>query len=37
MILYDSAPVTGPEHGAEAMRKVQEFAARHADNPELPR
>lgn len=36
VILYDSAPVTGPEHGAEAMRKVQEFAARHADNPELP-
>ncbi len=36
VILYDSAPVTGPEHGAEAMRKVQEFAARHADNPDLP-
>ena len=35
-ILYDSAPVTGPEHGAEAMRKVQEFAARHAGNPGLP-
>ncbi|MFG2374747.1 alpha/beta fold hydrolase [Streptomyces sp. NPDC048504] len=36
VILYDSAPVTGPEHGAEAMRKVQEFAARRADNPGLP-
>ena len=36
VILYESAPVTGPEHGAEAMRLVQEFAARHADNPALP-
>ncbi|MER5912585.1 alpha/beta hydrolase [Streptomyces sp. NPDC001982] len=36
VILYDSAPVTGPEHAAEAMRLVQLFAARHADNPELP-
>ncbi|WP_405846029.1 alpha/beta fold hydrolase [Streptomyces sp. NBC_01518] len=36
VILYDSAPVTGPEHGAEAMRKVQEFAARHAGNRGLP-
>lgn len=36
VILYDSAPVTGPEHGAEAMRLVQAFAARHADNPALP-
>jgi pimeloyl-ACP methyl ester carboxylesterase len=36
VILYDSAPVTGPEHGAEAMLQVQEFAARHADQPELP-
>ncbi|WP_328676532.1 alpha/beta fold hydrolase [Streptomyces sp. NBC_00343] len=36
VILYDSAPVTGPEHGAEAMRLVQEFAARHAENPGLP-
>ena len=36
VILYDSAPVTGPEHGAEAMRKVQEFAALHAGNPGLP-
>ncbi|MFF3398768.1 alpha/beta fold hydrolase [Streptomyces sp. NPDC002659] len=36
VILYDSAPVTGPEHAAEAMLQVQSFAARHADNPELP-
>ncbi|MET7488913.1 alpha/beta hydrolase [Streptomyces sp. NPDC005538] len=36
VILYDSAPVTGPEHGAEAMRQVQAFAERHADNPGLP-
>lgn len=36
IVLYDSAPVTGPEHGAEAMRKVEEFAARHAENPGLP-
>jgi len=36
IVLYESAPVTGPEHGAEAMRLVQEFAARHADHPELP-
>lgn len=36
VILYESAPVTGPEHGAEAMRLVQSFAERHADHPELP-
>ncbi|MFF9373500.1 alpha/beta fold hydrolase [Streptomyces griseoluteus] len=36
IVLYDSAPVTGPEHGAEAMGKVEEFAARHADHPGLP-
>jgi pimeloyl-ACP methyl ester carboxylesterase len=36
IILYESAPVTGPEHGAEAMRSVQEWAARHAGHPELP-
>jgi pimeloyl-ACP methyl ester carboxylesterase len=36
VILYESAPLTGPEHGAEAMRLVQEFAARHADQPDLP-
>ncbi|MFK4105112.1 alpha/beta fold hydrolase [Streptomyces sp. NPDC019531] len=36
VILYESAPLTGPEHGAEAVRMVQEFAARHAEHPELP-
>ncbi|MGI3227412.1 alpha/beta fold hydrolase [Streptomyces sp. GTA36] len=36
VILYDSAPLTGPEHGAEAMRLVQLFAERHADHPALP-
>ncbi|MDX2816677.1 alpha/beta hydrolase [Streptomyces sp. NPDC006207] len=36
IVLYDSAPVTGPEHGAEAMRMVEEFAARHAGHPGLP-
>ncbi|GAB2508275.1 alpha/beta hydrolase [Nocardia heshunensis] len=35
VILYEGAPVTGPEHGAEAMRRLQEFAAAHADRPEL--
>lgn len=36
VVLYDSAPVTGPEHGAEAMRMVGQFAERHADHPGLP-
>jgi proline iminopeptidase len=35
IVLYDSAPVTGPEHGAEAMRNVEEFTRRNAGNPEL--
>ncbi|MEC3952426.1 alpha/beta hydrolase [Nocardia sp. CDC153] len=35
VILYEGAPVTGPEHGAEAARRLQEFAAAHADRPEL--
>ncbi|MGW4244240.1 alpha/beta fold hydrolase [Nocardia sp. NPDC004722] len=35
VILYEGAPVTGPEHGAEATRRLQEFAAAHADRPEL--
>ncbi|MFD3461018.1 alpha/beta fold hydrolase [Nocardia fluminea] len=35
IILYEGAPVTGPEHGAEATRRLQEFAAAHADRPEL--
>lgn len=36
LILFESSPVTGAEHGAEAGRQVQAFAARNADNPELP-
>ena len=36
VILYESAPLTGPEHVAEAMAKVEIFARRNADNPELP-
>ncbi|MEV6338504.1 alpha/beta hydrolase [Nocardia vinacea] len=35
IILYEGAPVTGPEHGAEATRRLQEFAAAHADQPGL--
>jgi proline iminopeptidase len=36
LILCDSSPVTGDEHGAELIRQVQLFATRNADNPELP-
>lgn len=36
IVLYDSAPVTGAEHGAELMRSVEAFVARHAGHPELP-
>src|SRR6185295_7869227 len=36
LILYESAPLTGPEHGAEATRRIGEFVARNADNPEVP-
>ncbi|WP_433566137.1 alpha/beta fold hydrolase [Nocardia sp. CA-151230] len=35
VVLYEGAPVTGPEHGAEAGHRLQEFAAAHADRPEL--
>ncbi|MGW2014926.1 alpha/beta fold hydrolase [Streptomyces sp. NPDC001927] len=35
VVLYESAPVTGPEHGEELMRRVAEFAVRHAELPEL--
>ncbi|MFE9611363.1 alpha/beta fold hydrolase [Streptomyces sp. NPDC006012] len=35
VILYEGAPVTGPEHGEEAARRVQEFAAKHAGHPQL--
>jgi pimeloyl-ACP methyl ester carboxylesterase len=36
VVLYESSPLTGPEFMAEAMGNVQEFARRHAHNPELP-
>lgn len=36
LILYASAPVTGPEMNAETRRKLDEFAKRNAGNPELP-
>ncbi|MFI6876246.1 alpha/beta fold hydrolase [Streptomyces sp. NPDC050400] len=36
VVLYAGAPVTGPEHGAEAGRMVEKFAADHAGHPGLP-
>ncbi|GGJ39698.1 alpha/beta fold hydrolase [Streptomyces brasiliensis] len=36
VVLYEGAPVTGPEHGAEAGRMVEAFAAKHAGHPGLP-
>jgi proline iminopeptidase len=36
IILYDSAPVTGPEHGAEFMHQIEQFVARNEGNPDLP-
>ncbi|WP_433560479.1 alpha/beta fold hydrolase [Nocardia sp. CA-151230] len=33
IIHYEGAPATGSEHGAEAGRRLQEFAAAHADRP----
>ncbi|MET7304821.1 alpha/beta hydrolase [Embleya sp. NPDC005575] len=36
VVLYEGAPVTGPEHGAEAARMVEAFATRHAGHPGLP-
>ncbi|MGV9613690.1 alpha/beta fold hydrolase [Nocardia xishanensis] len=35
IILYEGAPVTGPEHALEAARRLEQFAAAHADRPEL--
>ncbi|MEW2489770.1 alpha/beta hydrolase [Streptomyces sp. NPDC048411] len=35
VVLYEGAPVTGPEHGAEAGRMVEAFAAKHAGHPGL--
>ncbi|MFD4668812.1 alpha/beta fold hydrolase [Lentzea sp. NPDC058450] len=36
VVLYESAPLTGPDHVAEAMSKVELFARANAENPELP-
>ncbi|GAA0481294.1 alpha/beta hydrolase [Paractinoplanes deccanensis] len=36
VILYDSAPVTGAEQGAEAGRQVELFVKRNEGNPEVP-
>jgi proline iminopeptidase len=36
LILYGSAAATGAEHGVEAAHQVAQFAARNADNPEVP-
>jgi proline iminopeptidase len=36
VILYESAPVTGAEHFAEALRNVEAFALEYAGNPDLP-
>ena len=35
IVLYDSAPVNGPELGAEAMRVLGEIVTRHAGKPGL--
>ena len=35
VVLYDSAPVTGPEHAEETARSVAKFAARNAGRPEV--
>ncbi|WP_338692913.1 alpha/beta hydrolase [Streptomyces sp. Q6] len=35
VVLYEGAPVTGLEHGAEAGRLVEKFAAEHANHPGL--
>jgi pimeloyl-ACP methyl ester carboxylesterase len=36
VVLYEGAPVTGPEHGAEAGRMVEAFVTKHAGHPGLP-
>jgi pimeloyl-ACP methyl ester carboxylesterase len=36
LVLYESAPVTGPEHMAEAASRVEEFVHRNEGQPELP-
>ncbi|MEV4602140.1 alpha/beta hydrolase [Amycolatopsis sp. NPDC049253] len=36
IVLYDSAPVVGAEHGEELMRQLEEYAARSEGDPGLP-
>ena len=36
VVLYESAPTTGPEFGAEAQRMVGALAERYAGHPQLP-
>ncbi|WP_239154157.1 alpha/beta fold hydrolase [Amycolatopsis sp. FDAARGOS 1241] len=36
IVLYDSAPVVGPEHGAELARQLQEYVRRCEGDPGLP-
>lgn len=36
LVLYESAPVTGPEHMEQAAARVAEFAARNTGQPDLP-
>lgn len=36
LVLYESAPVTGPEHIAEAATRVEEFVHRNEGQPEIP-
>jgi pimeloyl-ACP methyl ester carboxylesterase len=36
LVLYESAPVTGPEHMAQAAARVEEFVHRNESQPELP-
>ncbi|MFE4626045.1 alpha/beta fold hydrolase [Streptomyces mirabilis] len=37
LVLYESAPLTGPEHMAEAADRVGEFVRRNESRPELPK
>lgn len=36
LVLYESAPVTGPEHMAEAATRLAEFVQRNEGQPEIP-
>jgi len=35
-VLYEGAPITGPEHSEESDRMVEAFAAKHAGHTGLP-